>query len=226
MGWSSEPSPSRRCPLPRNPSASRVAERFLDAAASDWTKPQFDDPGASTAVITYYKPAQDEDDDGEGYYVIWHGDPSGPDPKERDPFLAIPVQEDLPTLAAARAAVERAFKKKHGRRAGVVPTTSGMRGRGGRTATMEFRFFRYKGVPSESEWLAEHVFEDRGILQNRPARPIALYLLPLVPDSLWTRMGRWDLADNWEEVPANQTPSQVRHLALSRVEEAAGNLLP
>jgi hypothetical protein len=100
------------------PDPARVAGRFLEAGASDWTKPEFDDPGVSTVVITQYKPAQDIDLDGiDSFHVIWHGELSGPDPGERDPyFAAYPVEADFPTLQAARSAVERAFKKKYGRR--------------------------------------------------------------------------------------------------------------
>lgn len=86
-----------------------MATRFLDAAASDWTKPAFDDPGMSERVTTFYKPAQDEDE-GE-YSVRWYGTLKGPDDTDK-PYLAMPLEDDFDSLAQARAAVEKAFKKK------------------------------------------------------------------------------------------------------------------
>jgi hypothetical protein len=77
----------------------------------DWSKPEFDDPHASTVVITSYLPAQEEDSI-DSFHVIWHGELSGPDPSERDPYLALPLGRDFPTLAAAQKAVEREFKRR------------------------------------------------------------------------------------------------------------------
>lgn len=96
---------------PLRPDPKRIASRFLEAGSRDWTKPEFDDPGVSTVVITYYLPAQEEDTI-DSFHVIWHGELSGPDPNERDPYLASPLGRDFPTLAAAQKAVEREFKRR------------------------------------------------------------------------------------------------------------------
>ncbi len=77
----------------------------------DWSKPEFDDPGVSDAVITSYEPAAD-DESGDGFYVRWHGEISGPNPAERNPYFAQPLADDFPTIEAARAAVEKEYKKR------------------------------------------------------------------------------------------------------------------
>lgn len=82
----------------------------------------------------------------------------------------------------------------------------------------DFRFFRHKGTPTESEWVVQYTFQDRGILGNRTPRPVDACLMPLVPTDHWGLIGPLD-SDVYVEVPASEVPDEVRQLAEARVVE-------
>lgn len=79
---------------------------------------------------------------------------------------------------------------------------------------MERRYYKFRFNAMDSPWLVGQLFvRPRG-------GAVWLFLLPLVPKDMWTRMGHGRLKHEYEQIPEELVPEEVKKMADERGVEA------